>query len=92
MDDKWNGFVDDDRLHLHRSWTGRGIYEAKFQPVGTGWMITEAVVSANARKTPMSDDCETLLLESIIETVFVGQWQWPKLRAVVECFRHSEQD
>jgi hypothetical protein len=55
-------------------------------------MITEAVVSANARKTPMSDDCETLLLEVIIETVFVGQWQWPKLRAVVECFRHSEKD
>src|ERR1700732_4511428 len=32
MDDKWNALVEDDRLFLHRSWTGRGIYEAPRGP------------------------------------------------------------
>lgn len=27
MDDKWHAFVEDQWLYLHRSWTGRGVYE-----------------------------------------------------------------
>ena len=35
MDDKWNAFVERDRLFLHRSWTGRGVYEARFTRTDT---------------------------------------------------------
>lgn len=70
MDDKWNGFVEEHRLYLHRSWTGRGIYEVKFQP--------------------MSGECESLLLEVIIEAVFLAQWPEAKLEAVVGCLRRKD--
>ncbi|MFW5418022.1 hypothetical protein J0910_15530 [Nocardiopsis sp. CNT-189] len=42
MDDKWHALVEGDRLHLHRSWTGRGMYEADFAPEGAGRRITGA--------------------------------------------------
>src|SRR5215472_14053239 len=47
MDDKWHAFVEDDRLFLHRSWTGRGVYEARFARDGDGWLITELLVSCD---------------------------------------------
>jgi hypothetical protein len=37
MDDKWNAFVENDRLFLHRSWTGLGVYEAQFTRSGDTW-------------------------------------------------------
>jgi hypothetical protein len=30
LDDRWHAFVESDRLYLHRSWTGHGVYEAQF--------------------------------------------------------------
>jgi hypothetical protein len=42
MEDKWNALVEGNRLFLHRSWTGRCIYEAEFTPCEGGWRITEA--------------------------------------------------
>lgn len=47
MDDKWNVFVEGHRLHLHRSWTGRGIYEAEFAQVPGGWQVITAVVEGD---------------------------------------------
>ena len=44
MDDKWNALAQGHRLYLHRSWTGRGIYEAEFAQVAGGWQIVAAVV------------------------------------------------
>jgi hypothetical protein len=31
MDDKWHYFVEDDTLHMYRSWTGHEIYEASLR-------------------------------------------------------------
>ena len=44
VDDKWNALVEGHRLHMHRSWTGRGIYEAEFAQVPGGWQIVAAAV------------------------------------------------
>lgn len=50
MNDKWFAFMEGDRLYLHRSWTGFGIYEVTFaaKDLGytpeTGFMITSARV------------------------------------------------
>jgi hypothetical protein len=91
MDDKWDGIVEDDRLYLHRSWTGRGIYEATFMQVGSEWKIRDALVTNDSNYQPSPSECESLFLEVIIETVLLGEWPAPKLEAVVRCLRGSGQ-
>ena len=63
-DDKWLGFMEDDRLFFHRSWTGHGIYEATFAATETGFvMISACVESDPARYRPDSDlveECDLL--------------------------------
>jgi hypothetical protein len=90
MDDKWLGFVENDCLYLHRSWTGRGIYEATFASVPAGWKIMNALVTSDSSNyRPSSNECQSLFLEVIIETVFLGEWSATKLERVVRCLRQS---
>ena len=75
MEDKWDAYVDDERLFFHRSWTGFGIYEAHFAPDGNDWVITAAWVTDDrdiyARST---DEYESLMLEALIAGVLLGHW------------------
>jgi hypothetical protein len=69
MEDKWFSFVERDRLFLHRSWTGHGIFECRFEPHEGHWSITGAVVEGDLtvyRRDGHSDDYENQLLERII--------------------------
>ena len=56
MNDKWLAFMEDNRLFLHRSWTGIGIYEVTFAAKGfswtgeTGFMPTSARVESDPRR------------------------------------------
>ena len=56
MNDKWLAFMENDRLFLHRSWTGHGIYEVRFAAKGfswtdeTGFMPTSARVETDPRR------------------------------------------
>ncbi len=56
MNDKWVAFMENDRLFLHRSWTGHGIYEVRFAAKGfswtneTGFMPTSARVESDPRR------------------------------------------
>ena len=56
MNDKWLAFMEDDRLFLHRSWTGHGIYEVRFAAKGFSWtneigfMPTSARVESDPRR------------------------------------------
>jgi hypothetical protein len=75
MDDKWNSYVEGQRLFLHRSWTGHGIYEAQFRADAEEWRITEAVVTNdNNVYRRESDDYESLSLEALIEGVLLQRW------------------
>jgi hypothetical protein len=75
MDDKWNAFVENDRLFLHRSWTGIGIYEAQFAQDSDGWSITELIVSGSrGTYRRASNAYEALLVEAIIEGILLGNW------------------
>ncbi|HEX5116946.1 MAG TPA: hypothetical protein VFW65_17280 [Pseudonocardiaceae bacterium] len=75
MDDKWVAFVEDDRLFLHRSWTGFGIYEARFARDDDGWFIAELLVSGDRDTYPRaSDSYEALSVEVVIDGVLLGQW------------------
>ena len=74
MDDKWFAFMEADRLYLHRSQTGLGVYEAQFSPLSGGHMITDAVVTGDGeqyRRGP--DDAETDRLERLISRVLLGE-------------------
>jgi hypothetical protein len=75
MDEKWNVFAEGDVLFLHRSWTGRGIYEATFAPVaGGGRKIASAVVESDAdRYRSRGDEFDRLMLELVISAIVLGE-------------------
>lgn len=84
MDDRWDAFVEDDRLHLHRSWTGYGVYEAQFHPTDGGWRIRQAVVAADGSTYRRGSDAhESLMLEWLIGGVLLDRWDdhlWQRIR------------
>jgi hypothetical protein len=87
MDDKWHAFVEDQRLYLHRSWTGRGVYEAQFAAVAGGWRISSAVVAGDHDSyRRRGEEYESSLLEALIEWVLLGvqggpgQRRWERAR------------
>jgi hypothetical protein len=78
MDDKWNALAQGHRLYLHRSWTGRGIYEAEFAQVAGGWQIVAAVVEGNRGSYRRHEDAyETALLEALIDGKLLGVYDGP---------------
>jgi hypothetical protein len=86
MDDKWLAFVEDDRLFLHRSWTGFGVYEAQFARGRDGWHITELLVSGDrGTYRRASDAYEALFVEAIIDDLLLGNCHtdaWTRLRSM----------
>jgi hypothetical protein len=73
MDERWHAFVEDQRLYLHRSWTGWGVYEAHFAPEASGWRINSAVVAGDHDSYRREgDEHESALLEAVIESVLLG--------------------
>jgi hypothetical protein len=75
MDDKWLALVEHDRLFLHRSWTGRGVYEAQFARSGDGWSITELLVTGDRDSYRRATDAyEAVFVEALIDGVLLGQW------------------
>ncbi len=47
MEDKWFVYIDNEHLHMHRSWTGYEIFKAKFKAIKKGGLITELWVEQN---------------------------------------------
>ncbi|MFJ4902558.1 hypothetical protein [Streptomyces sp. NPDC088727] len=75
MDQKWNVFAEGDVLFMHRSWTGRGIYEVSFAPVaGGGRKIVSAVVETDPERYRRTDDAyDCLMMEMIISAIVLGE-------------------
>ncbi|MFC5216705.1 hypothetical protein [Streptomyces coerulescens] len=75
MDEKWNVFAEDEVVFLHRSWTGRGVFEATFAPEGDGgWRIASAVVERDPeRYRGTDDDYDCLMLELVISAIVLGE-------------------
>ncbi len=68
MDEKWFIYCRHDRLYLHRSWTGHGIYEAQFEKTEDGYRIAEAVVTNDPKRyrRTKTDNEESEQLEALI--------------------------
>ncbi|MFD6437163.1 hypothetical protein [Streptomyces venezuelae] len=67
MDEKWNVFVEDDVLFMHRSWTGYGVYEATFAPTLASATelrarLVELTVGASGQSQPAPGVVEHSLL------------------------------
>jgi hypothetical protein len=70
--DTWDAFVENNRLYLHDSSTGHGIYEAGFERRGNRWYITDATVETRTdRHQPRPLRDETQLLVRTIDTVLI---------------------
>lgn len=74
MEDKWFAYMEDDRLFLHRSWTGHGIFEVQFQCHDDVCVAGEVLVTGDQEKLQRSSDDDTAdLLRSVINTVLRSQ-------------------
>lgn len=74
MDEKWLVFVEGRVAFLHRSWTGRGIYEASFSPVDGGWQILAAVAESNPeRSRNASAQRDRVILELVLSSIVLGE-------------------
>lgn len=61
MEDKWFIYWQDDRLHLHRSWTGYGIFVARFEAEpGGGGRLVEVLASRDPEEYKGTDPEEDL--------------------------------
>jgi hypothetical protein len=90
MEEKWLAFVEGNRLFVHRSWTGHGIYEATFSESGAEWHITSAVVEDDrTRHQRVSDVGEILRLELLIESVSLGCHRRDAWTAWYEAYAHD---
>ncbi len=45
MDDRWFFYLEDDWLHIHRSWTGYCIFQVRLEKFEDGYSIAEAWVN-----------------------------------------------
>jgi O-acetyl-ADP-ribose deacetylase (regulator of RNase III) len=59
MEDKWFAYMEGDRLFLHRSWTGNGIYEVEFQRHDEVWVPCEVLVTGDAEKLQRTSEEDT---------------------------------
>ncbi len=64
MDDRWFAFAEGDTLHMFRSWSGLGVYRARFQRAEDGWVIAEAVAERRHQDLGM--------LETVIQVIIDG--------------------
>jgi hypothetical protein len=82
-DDRWHAVVEERRLFLHRSSTGCGIYEVQFESRGEGRRIVELLMCGDADVHRRgSDEAHVLHVEAIIDSVLLGVWDSPAIRAL----------
>ncbi|WP_063838316.1 ADP-ribosylglycohydrolase family protein [Saccharothrix sp. ST-888] len=82
MDEKWNAYLDDGRLFLHRSWTGTCVFEVTVQPTADGGHPVRAWVESDPdRYRRGSDEAESAMLEVLLRSFFAAgaaQEQWDR--------------
>lgn len=68
MEDKWFAFYEEPWLYLHRSWTGFGIYQVRFELTDGGHRVAEILVSRDPRQYTSTDgDADALVLAVLLD-------------------------
>lgn len=74
MDEKWHVYLDGDQLMLHRSWTGRCIYQVTVaRDAGGGRPVTALVESDPELYRRSTDDGESAFLELFLRTWYMDE-------------------
>ena len=71
MEDKWFAFDEEPWLSLHRSWTGFGIYQVRFEPAGEGTRVAEVLVSRDTEQYTGTDCIADAMAEFERKTIKV---------------------
>ncbi|HYF63443.1 MAG TPA: hypothetical protein VD886_11555 [Herpetosiphonaceae bacterium] len=79
MDDKWNAYVEDDWLYIHRSWTRFCIFEVQFALTHEGYAIAEAWVNRGKQYRSQDAGYDAQFCLSAINMVLWnhGWGDWP---------------
>jgi hypothetical protein len=84
--DRWNAFVENGRLFLHRTGTGVGIYEVQFSPVTDGsdrWVVTELVLNGDPTVHQLdAPEVHALHAEALIDSLLLGRADSRAIRAL----------
>jgi hypothetical protein len=74
-DDRWVVVIENNRLFLHRSWSGAGIYEAEFDELSDGsWAIVDAIVESDEETyRPEADAVEASKLAALVDVLLLGR-------------------
>ena len=81
MDDRWLVYMEDDVLHIHRSWTGFCIYQVRFQERGGRHFVGEALANRDPAQygepdqvfDAKWDDYNAKHLDWLIRCLLLGQ-------------------
>jgi hypothetical protein len=73
MEDKWFAFYEEPWLYLHRSWTGFGIFDVRFEPAGDGARVAEVLVNRDAEQYASTDDTGDSLLLALLLDQYAGR-------------------
>lgn len=73
MEDKWFAFYEEPWLYLHRSWTGFGIYQVRFEPAGDGARVAEVLVSRDPEQYTGTDGTADALLLAVLLDGYAGR-------------------
>ncbi|MER5883757.1 hypothetical protein ABT160_08000 [Streptomyces sp. NPDC001941] len=89
MDEKWHVITEEHVVHLHRSWTGKGIYTADFAPVEDGWRIVSAVAQRRRVPADTDDAYDRVMLELVMSSIVLGEPAADLRSALVELTREN---
>ncbi len=88
MDEKWKVFAEGRIVYIHRSWKGRGIYEATFAQAEGGWRIASAIVESDGScYRRRSDEYDRVMLELVLSSIVLGEPATELREALVELQR-----
>ncbi|GIJ46219.1 hypothetical protein Val02_31050 [Virgisporangium aliadipatigenens] len=75
MDERWDVFVEEQTVFVHRSWTGFEIFAATMVPAQPhGWRIGTAVVESELeRHRRTSHEYDRVVLELVLVMIVLGQ-------------------
>ena len=74
MEDKWFIYIDEDWMHLHRSWTGFCIYQVRLERIDDEYMIAEASVNRDPNQYTGADTAhDARLLVFLIDRLLLGK-------------------
>ena len=74
MEDKWFIFLEGDTLYIHRSWTGRCIFQLALKREGEKYAVSDALVNRDPGQYGGTDDAyDERLLTYLIDNLLLGR-------------------